>query len=347
MQPNRKEGRFGGLLQVLTESPPYALLSPRIRGYAIAALVCLSLFISLFFNGGSASALTYDAATETSSASTPSSNSYELAKRESLGFMDDIREDSWELLREKVKDVYPNVKGGDYSKLRGQAIQTMVFFQDHFEPDFVCQHERRIGRLGDGGKWVCDPHRLKNRSCLVYSVGSNGDASFEEAVKKQIGKHCEIHTFDMKNHSKVVEATGSIFHQWGISASNSTDKRGRVFRTLKSTMEELGHVGKAIDIFKIDCEGCEWDLYPSFFEPGVDLRQILIEIHSDRKPEKEMFARMPRSASEFFERFYREGYVIFHKEINIRWWRYGQCIEYAFLKLHKDFFKDIPGLSGT
>jgi hypothetical protein len=30
--------------------------------------------------------------------------------------------------------------------------------------------------------------------CLVYSVGSNNDFSFEEAVLDKIGHHCEIHT---------------------------------------------------------------------------------------------------------------------------------------------------------
>lgn len=42
---------------------------------------------------------------------------------------------------------------------------------------------------------LADPHRIaKSDDCLVYSIGSNNDFSFEEAVLKHIGQHCEIHT---------------------------------------------------------------------------------------------------------------------------------------------------------
>ena len=70
------------------------------------------------------------------------------------------------------------------------------FYQNNYEPDIVCQHERRIGRLGDGEKWICDLHRISDqKDCLVYSVGSNtNEFSFEEAVLDKIGHHCEIHT---------------------------------------------------------------------------------------------------------------------------------------------------------
>jgi hypothetical protein len=205
--------------------------------------------------------------------------------------------------------------------------------------------------LGDGGKWVCDPHRLDDpQPCLVYSVGSNGDVSFEDAVKKEIGSHCEIHVFDMKDYSEVVHSVGAIFHQWGISNKTSTDRRGRTYKSLKETVQELGHVGRTVDIFKIDCEGCEWQTFPAFFDAGVELRQIQIELHSKAKKDaKIIFNPMPIPESfDFFEAMYRNGYVIFHKEVNIRWWHFGQCIEYAFLKLHKDFFTEIlPEISST
>ena len=36
----------------------------------------------------------------------------------------------------------------------------------------------------------------ESEPCLIYSVGSRGDFSFEEAVRKDVSKHCEVHTFD-------------------------------------------------------------------------------------------------------------------------------------------------------
>lgn len=51
------------------------------------------------------------------------------------------------------------------------------------------------GKVGDGGKWICDAHRIREQEeCLVYSIGSNNDFSFEASVLKDIGQHCEIHT---------------------------------------------------------------------------------------------------------------------------------------------------------
>ena len=42
---------------------------------------------------------------------------------------------------------------------------------------------------------VCNPHQIaKQKECLIYSVGSNGKAEFEKAVKEEIGEHCEIHS---------------------------------------------------------------------------------------------------------------------------------------------------------
>ena len=42
------------------------------------------------------------------------------------------------------------------------------------------------GRMGDGPKWVCDPHRIKPKDCLVYSFGSNNNFFFEESVLREI-----------------------------------------------------------------------------------------------------------------------------------------------------------------
>ena len=56
-----------------------------------------------------------------------------------------------------------------------------AFIQNNWEPLLSCANEERIGSLGDGGKWICDPGKISNsKHCLVYSIGSNED--FRSAI---------------------------------------------------------------------------------------------------------------------------------------------------------------------
>ena len=199
--------------------------------------------------------------------------------------------------------------------------------------------------MADGPKWVCDPHRIaKQKECLVYSVGSNGKAEFEKAVKEEIGDHCEIHTFDLEDYNrrngyfKDALKGYSEFHHWGFGTEEEAKKHPDTIKTLQQTMEELGHVGRSIDIFKIDCEWCEWVVWPEFLT--VDMRQILVETHN-----------APIRARDMFFGLHDAGYVIFSKEANYENGAGG--VEYAFLKLSTDFFiaessyykaKELPGI---
>jgi len=263
-----------------------------------------------------------------------------LANVESLGFLDDISSTTWNLMKKKVSDISPNYNTwclphkDSEGKERGDKRNKNPFFfyQNHYEPDFVCQHERRIGKLGDGGKWICDPHRISNQdSCLVYSIGSNNDFSFEEAVFTEISSDCEIHTFDFGKYSKGAKKAGVHYHQVGLG-SDSPPK----FKSLSTIIKELGHEGRTIDIFKIDCEGCEWETAAKWFEADITLRQIQIELHGADI----------QITPKFFDLMYKNNYVITHKEPNIAYPE-GKAIEYAFLKLAPQFSKDIVRPDGA
>jgi len=89
-------------------------------------------------------------------------------------------------------------------------------------------------------------------------------------------------------------------------------------------MEELGHTGRTIDIFKIDCEWCEWFTFDTWLEQ--DIRQILVETHNAPLPQ----------ARNFFYQLHDAGFVIFSKEANYQ--NGGGGVEFAFLKLSTDFF---------
>lgn len=285
---------------------------------------------------------------------------YSMAYRESLGFFDDIPQEDWELMRNITLGRVNNHDPRNPLMHRHVASE---WYQKNWDPDFSCRHDTKVG-IGDGAKWVCDPHRLARQAqkrmeqyaqegrltnqlegkeirngCLVYSVGSNGDFRFEEGIHNLIPGACEIHTFDFTNYAgRVPRGKNIYFHHWGIKPSytetkSTSDTRfqqvipaNKPFKTFQETIKELGHEGRPIDVFKIDCEGCEWSTYKDWI--GADMRQILVEVHL-----------VPAIAQDFFSDLQKAGYVTYHKEPNIQWGG-GECVEYAMLKLSTEYVED-------
>eukprot|EP00965_Chrysotila_dentata_P129161 4269811-Pleurochrysis_carterae.AAC.2 len=148
----------------------------------------------------------------------------------------------------------------------GDRKKTLSFFQ----PDWNCSGralERVPEKDGDGPKWVCglDEIGLRRPSkCLVYSFGSNGDTSFEEAVKKR-RPDCEIFTFDptlsASAMAKVrqVEKSGTLtFVNKGLASKDGSMVFGNLtgaVSTLHTFVRDLGHDGREIDILKVRAPG--------------------------------------------------------------------------------------------
>jgi hypothetical protein len=300
-----------------------------------------------------------DISSESSTLSTSSSlsaNDYKEAIDQSFGFFDDIPSHQWKIFKEivakykKFEDPKDPLELTIHPKWKN-PIQ--AFYQANYEPNFSCPFERRVGKNGDGGKWVCDPHRIirlaeeRNQKkaddelCLVYSIGSNGGFSFEKDFQESFGgngKLCEVHIFDMGPYeSKMPKGLNMHYHEWGIetgakggSMKGENKKQiGKKYKSLAETVKLLGHENRsAIDIFKIDCEGCEWDTFEEWYGPNIPmLQQILVETHG-----------VPLDkALPFFDGIMGNGYVMFHKEPNIQF-AFGEAIEFCFLKLEKAFF---------
>jgi len=279
---------------------------------------------------------------------------YSLAEIQSFGLLDDVPDKAWQMLQTRVRNrvnyLHPN---NPYSNSYLLNVEPHRWYQDNFEPDFTCLHEEILGGLGDGAKWVCNPRKLKElaikresekkEACLIYSFGIMGDFDFESDIAALLdGAPCEIHVFDMKDYESKIptEYKHMIhYHKWGLKGSreqsqllqdglNSTNPDGSAvytFHTLQETIDILGHNNRIIDVFKIDCEGCEWDTYEDWLSSNVDIRQIQVQVNSVHK-----------NVINFFETLQKAGYVTFHKEANTI--EQGRCYEYAFLKLDEAFF---------
>jgi len=189
------------------------------------------------------------------------------------------------------------------------------FFQENWEPDIRCIDDRRLGVHGDGGKWVCNPACELKPGCVVFSVGSNNDFSFEEAMHPY---GCSIYTFDHTVASPNPPPYVT-FYKYGIGLAD-----GGVFRTVQGAADEAG-VTK-IDVLKIDCEGCELDVFSDkhLLEwMKANVRQLLVEVHyNTREP-------VVRIAQGLFD----AGFRTFSKEPNIQW-SDGSCVEFSMLNIN-------------
>jgi len=67
---------------------------------------------------------------------------------------------------------------------------------------------------------------------VLYSIGSNGDSSFEEDMMKRAS--CEIHTFDPFIDPATKDAmrrkSGITFHDWGAGVSSEEELQDGVSR---------------------------------------------------------------------------------------------------------------------
>jgi Methyltransferase domain len=88
-------------------------------------------------------------------------------------------------------------------------------------------------------------------------------------------------------NSPFIGSAYSEFHPWGIGGgANNYTANGIPFDTkpIMTIVNDLGHVGRRLDILKIDCEGCEGTamvpLFEAIIRQELQVDQIMIELHS-------------------------------------------------------------------
>ena len=153
--------------------------------------------------------------------------------------------------------------------------------------------------------WAVWPDRVRQDS-VVYSFGVGDRIGWDLAMIRRFG--VTVHAFDPTPASMAWVAGQQlppqfVFHDLGISnfdgvldfypprRSGSThfsqERRGWLFdrrpsvpgrvRRLATIMQELGH--DRIDVLKLDVEGAEFEVVPNLIASGVEVDQLLVEIH--------------------------------------------------------------------
>lgn len=127
----------------------------------------------------------------------------------------------------------------------------------HFwcHPTFACPFQKRVQGVGDSPKWTYDPHQLKwnakEQSCLLYSIGSEGNFQWEDGMLLKADGLCEIHDFDYsRNFTRRRDHERNIhFHQWGLQSSPEP-KREPAWLTMPEIIKELRNEDRTINISK-------------------------------------------------------------------------------------------------
>ena len=154
-----------------------------------------------------------------------------LAYEHSFGLFDDIADHEWREFYQK-----PSLNPVRYynpTSPNSNAFQNPTLWVfENYDPWFHCPRQHRLGGLGDGPKYMCDPDRLnrlfetrvrktaaerrqlppqpflaaahsnKNnhleKPCLVYSFvdGNRDNYRWEESLAELVPNKCEIHIFD-------------------------------------------------------------------------------------------------------------------------------------------------------
>eukprot|EP01135_Chromosphaera_perkinsii_P006150 Nk52_evm16s418 gene=Nk52_evmTU16s418 len=313
------------------------------------------------------------------------------SKRDSLGkfcFADEY----WDV----VRSIALRQRSINYYPTNMRFKGAFKFFQTVWEPEMSCLTEERIGMPGDGGKWLCDPRRLLNaeKNCLVYSFGSNNKFDYE-IYMHHFFPNCEIHTFDHTVENPDVPDFVN-YHYWGVSPIdqppqpkprgffarlfgigethaidapvqhvdteegesdfNGTLLKGQLY-SLPTIQKELGHVGRTVQVLKMDVEGAEFQAFAPYFRHGGSemlFDQILLEVHTadnlNAYQETHKFFKDITTHGDYGK--YGDKYVFLkqaltHKEPNIEAGS-SCCVEYAFVKMSPLFLgKDYLGLSNS
>jgi FkbM family methyltransferase len=162
-----------------------------------------------------------------------------------------------------------------------------------------------LAKPGADHGWMVCTDLIPHGGC-VYSFGVGANVAWDVAMIERFGVH--VHAFDPTPESIAWVARQTLpenfhFHDFGIAAFNGTlnffppKKPGRVHYSqerqrfhradqpqfagevlrLQTIAERLGH--RRIDVLKLDVEGTEFDCIPDLLESGIEIGQLLVEVH--------------------------------------------------------------------
>ena len=171
----------------------------------------------------------------------------------------------------------------------GAPAKAGCMFGNTCLPKYACEHMMVLPNWNLCLDTLYDDE--KTGGCLVYSFGIADEWGFDLNMAR-LG--CEVHMFDPTITLKPIMAPNLFFHKWGLyggdlNTSSSAAFKHKVYGKIEGEMlklpeilHRLGHTQRTISVFKIDCEGCEWEALghmSAHNHPLKKVKQLLIELH--------------------------------------------------------------------
>lgn len=266
-------------------------------------------------------------------------------------------------LTSEAIDFHPGIPANTISSVDPFSLSTGINVWDLYSPQLSCPDVVRVGKIGEGGKWVCGLSQLAHdNACVMYSFGISTDISFEVEILRRT--NCIIHAFDPTvgalpihnlNDMTPQQRSRIHFHKTALGIHSGTSEMHSLNEQLLDIMHRLEHT--FINLLKIDIEGGEWAVFNSLFINGVykgqrhsertsepvevlPVGQLLIELHYNTMEDTEAF----------FAGAARNGLLPYSREINLQPCVSGGmpvAVEYSFIHVDHyyngaNIFKTVP-----
>lgn len=213
-----------------------------------------------------------------------------------------ISEAIWQRSVDLRNEIFSNQRDNSGTFFHIDPKHTLFSMWDLFPATWNCPHDfQRIGRLGDGGKWVCGMSLYESipmsnfekpdDGLIIYSFGINRESSFEAEMLQRIPS-ARLWGYDFSVDGWGVQIPFSqrhrtFFEKFGLGKKDNHTNLPPYW-TLPSLMAANNHT--YIDIIKMDIEGSEFGALEAMMDAfentdsaagkGVlPVGQILVELH--------------------------------------------------------------------